>query len=256
METAVKGWFTILEAQFSLRSITVSTTKFYHVVAALPPDVIAKLPPATLDSADYDALKTDVVSMFEKTKPELFESLMKSSTITGKPSVFLQEMLSIAKQIGIDDQLVRHKFLQALPHNIAPVIASQKELKLEQLGKLADELMPLLNAAQSVNTVASNYNAAGRSSSPAHARKPQNFNTPRRGNHQNKNLGLTPYANDQLPKICRAHIFYASKARTCKPWCKWPGTNSNVQFLPNSRAGSPNSSRNSSPERINNNSEN
>ena len=37
------------------------------------------------------------------------------------------------------------KFLQALLSTISPVIATQKELNLTQLGKLADKLTPLLN---------------------------------------------------------------------------------------------------------------
>ena len=32
METAVIGWFTILEAQFHSRNVTASKTKFYEVV--------------------------------------------------------------------------------------------------------------------------------------------------------------------------------------------------------------------------------
>ena len=54
-------------------------------------------------------------------------------------------MLSIAKRIGIGEEIVIHKFFQAIPATIFSVIASQKELSLTQLGKLADELMPLLN---------------------------------------------------------------------------------------------------------------
>ena len=54
-------------------------------------------------------------------------------------------MLSIAKRIGIGEEIVIHKFLQARPAKISPVIASQKELNPTQLGKLADKLMPLLN---------------------------------------------------------------------------------------------------------------
>ena len=69
---------------------------------------------------------------------------MSTTTITGHPSTYLQEMLSIAKRIGIREEIVIHKFLQAQPATISPVIASQKELSPTQLGKLADELMHCL----------------------------------------------------------------------------------------------------------------
>lgn len=38
-----------------------------------------------------------------------------------------------------------HKFLQALPSWIASVIISQRDLTPASVGKLVDELMPLLN---------------------------------------------------------------------------------------------------------------
>ena len=49
METAVNGWFSILEAQFHLRNITASTTKFYTV---------AKIPITILESKKIRGNKT------------------------------------------------------------------------------------------------------------------------------------------------------------------------------------------------------
>ena len=43
-ETAVESWFAIMEAQFSLAKVTESATKFYHVLSALPPQTVMKLP--------------------------------------------------------------------------------------------------------------------------------------------------------------------------------------------------------------------
>ena len=145
METAVNGWFSILEAQFHLRNITASTTKFYTVISSLPAEVVAKIPITILESKKYEEIKQSLIEAHERTKPELLDKLMSTTSITGRPSTYLQEMLSIAKRIGIGEEIVIHKFLQALPATISPVIASQKELSPTQLGKLADELMPLLN---------------------------------------------------------------------------------------------------------------
>ena len=49
METTVNGWFSILEAQFHLRNITASTTKFYTVISSLPTEVVAKIPITILE---------------------------------------------------------------------------------------------------------------------------------------------------------------------------------------------------------------
>ena len=145
METAVNGWITILEAQFHLRNVTASKTKFYAVVSSLPAKEVGKLPNAILASQDYEELKRTLIEPHEQTKPELLEISMSATTISGRPSAYLHEMLSVAKRIGISDNIVTHKFQQALPSTISPVIASQKNLNHTQLGRLADKLMPLLN---------------------------------------------------------------------------------------------------------------
>ena len=110
METAVNGWFSILEAQFHLRNITASTTKFYTVISSLPAEVVAKIP-IILESKKYEEIKQSLIEAYERTKPELLDKLMSTTTITGHPSTYLQEMLSIAKRIGIGEEIVIHKFL-------------------------------------------------------------------------------------------------------------------------------------------------
>ena len=61
METAVNRWFTILEAQFHLRNMTASKTKFYTVISSLPFEEVGKLPNATLASQNYEELKRTLI---------------------------------------------------------------------------------------------------------------------------------------------------------------------------------------------------
>ena len=56
METTVKGWFTIIKAQFHLRNMTALKTKSYTVISSLLAKEIAKLPNATLESQIYEPL--------------------------------------------------------------------------------------------------------------------------------------------------------------------------------------------------------
>ncbi len=228
METAVNGWFTILEAQFHLRNVTTSKTKFYTVISSLPAEEVCKLPNTTLASQDYEELKRILIESHEQTKPELLEKLMSATTISGRPSAYLHEMLSVAKRIDIGEDIVRHKFLQALPPEIAPVIASQKDLNPTQLGRLADELMPLLNNDKAcfVQRPLSTQNSAQTSYKGKYS---QNTSVP---------LNVRPYRDNQRTKICRAHIYFANEARTCKPWCRWP-KKKDLQMLPSSRPATP-----------------
>ena len=235
MEGAVAGWFQILEAQFTLKGITQSSTKFLHVLATLPANIVCKIPEPIITSNKYDELKSAVLSIYEETKPELLDKLMSTSTLSGRPSIYLSEMLRVANRIGVGDSIVRHKFLQSLPDSVRPVIAAQQELPVVQLGKLADNLLPYFNK-QNVFQV-----ERSQTRSPNH-RSEDNSRTP---------IGLRPFSQDQRPKVCRAHIYFGDKARNCKSWCRWP-SKSGCRILPNSRSASPSSttsSRPSSPNR-------
>ena len=138
IETAAESWFAILEAQFHLRGITSEETRFWHTLAALPPELITKLPTEETTSKIFTSLKAAVLSIHEDTKPELFEKLISTTKLTGKPSLFLNELMQTARMIGVGEDLVRHKFLQALNPSISTALAAQKDLTLVQLGKLAD----------------------------------------------------------------------------------------------------------------------
>ena len=41
---AVDAWFSIIESQFELKSITVSSTKFHNALSHMPPNIVSKIP--------------------------------------------------------------------------------------------------------------------------------------------------------------------------------------------------------------------
>lgn len=232
MESAVPGWFTIIESQFHLRNITTQTTKFFNVISSLPADLVAKLPTTVLADKNYESLKTTVIDIYEKTKPELFEKLISSSgtkPMTGRPSLYLRELQVLGVKIGVGEDIIRHKFVQALPANIAPALAAQKDLTLTQIGNLADELMPLSKQHEPV---------------PAYIQAiPQPTKTQPVYNSQSSTpsnipYGLRPYNPDQRPRVCKSHIYFGVRAKTCKPWCEWPDKTS-CRLQPSSRPASP-----------------
>lgn len=266
IDTNPSAYFSIIEAQFHLKNITLSSTKFYNVISALPPDVVGRLSPTVLAAADYNTLKDAVKSIYEKTKPEILNKLMKHHSISGRPSLYLNEMINLAQQIELGDDIVRHKFIEALPPSISAIVASQKGLNLTQLGELADELLPYFNL-QSANAVRSDqfhpstanavqnnshysqsYSNKGPSENSGRHNYSHSNNNNRRDNYSNSNknndqmsslpLGIRPYSSNQRPVVCRAHLYYGPKARTCKPWCRWLNKDA-CKVLPNSRPSSP-----------------
>ena len=195
---------------------------------------MAKLQPTLLDGRNYDQLKTAVIASYESTKPELFEKLISKTTMSGRPSVYLQELSATASKIGVGQDIVRHKFIQASPSAITPVLAAQKSLTLDQLGSLADELMPYFNdRVMHVNKPREHQPDLSSSST-------RQFN--KESNYQNFNSaiskGIRPFSTNQRPKICRFHLYYAERANKCTQWCHWPNKN-NCQIQPPSRPSSP-----------------
>lgn len=219
-ESSAGAWFLIMEAQFRLGRLTIDSTKFYHVLSSLPASLIERLPMEAKTSESYDALKAAVTEHVEKSKPELFESLITEYTLTGRPSIYLSQLRTTAGKVGVGDDFVRHKFMQSLPATIAPVLAAQPTLNLEGLGRLADELVSLVGK----NTHQSSHVTTACSYSPKINRSP--------------NMGLQPFHDKQRPRVCRSHIFFGREARNCKPWCAWPDKN-RCRIEPASRSNSP-----------------
>ena len=225
-DTNPNAFFCIIEARFELKNVTVSSTKFFNVLAALPAEVVSRLP------VSYDSLKQVFISLYDKSKPELLNRLMKNHSISGRPSLYLNEMITLADRTEIGE-VVRHQFIQALPPSISPVIASQKDLSLSQLGLLADELLPYFNS-NTVNAVQPfrNFNMTNKDpSKTSYNRVPGTSNS-------SLPLNIRPFSPDQRPRICRAHIYFGQTGRTCKEWCKWPDKR-NCSILPRSRPTSP-----------------
>ena len=225
MLAAVDGWFVICEAQFELGNISNEITRFYHIPCNLPPDLISNRPTTIITSKSFTKLRESVISMHEQSKPELFNRLIGATTMTGKPSRYLKELMATASKIGVGEELMRHKFIQALPTEITPVIAAVKNASVYELGTLADEIVPFFNQKYVHNVTApppSRFNRHTVSSSAA----------PR------INYNLRPFYEVQKPQICRGHLYFADKSRTCKPWCKWL-QKSNCKIMPTSRSSLP-----------------
>ena len=197
--TAPGAWFAILEAQFLIAGMKNSATKFYTALSHLPPQTVASISESIITSADYDQLKKAVIGHHESTKPELFDQFLRNTTLSGRPSHHLQEMRRIASKVGVTDDFLRHRFQQALPGNIAPIIASQPSLDLDAVGKLADELVSLF-PRDDVCAIKNTHNHHPLISHPS---TPQTQNS----NYRKPDLTLTPFSDGQRSKLCRSHIF-------------------------------------------------
>lgn len=229
----LKGYFSILEAQFGIAGITSDVTMFFHALSGMSPEVVIKLPTDILEARSYIKLKENLVDFYTETKAELVEKFMQATPLQGRPSHFLTAMQIEASKVGISDDLVRHKFLQCLPITVAQILMPHEDMTLQNLAKLADQILPL-SVSRGTDQGATSFAAhRGQFNSRQHTDivKDSQF------------LGdfnsVKPFHKGQRPRICRAHIYYADFAKSCKVWCKYPSKSKDLQILPNSRASSP-----------------
>ena len=244
-ETSVTRWFTIVESQFVLAKITVPSTKFHHILATLPLRVMNQLSDDVITSMDYDRLKQALITLFTRSKPELFDSLLDQHNIMcDKPSTYLRDLRRIAAQLGVDDAFLRLKFLKALPNNIRPLLVTYDEsTSLEELARVADTLLAYgthVNVASSASVSL----VAGRSSDlRTDLSQGDNRGSNFRDNIYGKPsvpIGVRTFHDSQRPQVCRYHLYYGNKAKSCKKWCMLSSTSTNV--LPDSRPPSRSSS--------------
>ena len=257
--TAVETWFDIIECQFALAKITQNQTKFNHVVGALPADVVYQVPREIFRKSNYDEFKETVIAVYEKSKSEIFHKLISTTSMSGRPSSNLRELLHLAEKAGVGEDIVRHKFIQTLPPSIAPVVASQKNIALTDIGNLADELLPLskeplyhvqvnenINPQQQINYTQKHYSQRSDFRPTFTEQYSQQGNSSRPDNNRQKfqrgptleQAGYRPSHQNQRPKVCWSHVFYGTRAKFCMPWCQWPEKTS-CKLQPNSRSSSP-----------------
>ncbi|KRX36597.1 Retrovirus-related Pol polyprotein from transposon [Trichinella murrelli] len=142
-------WFAQAEAQFALRHVSASLTKYYHVIASLPdsvaPDVDDLLEPA--GDAPYETLKRRLLERYGESDDDRFNALMNSARAGDtKPSQLLREMRrNCGKDLDPNTCFFKKLFLQRLPLNIQMILRANTYSNIEEMANKADELIALSN---------------------------------------------------------------------------------------------------------------
>ncbi|MEL6607085.1 MAG: hypothetical protein AAFP88_02425 [Bacteroidota bacterium] len=202
-------------------------TKFHTVVAALPEDVACSL---DFSHTDYDSLKASLIESLKANKHQMIEEALSSMSLSGKrPTQLIVDIKRKFSDIGltVDDAIVKSRLLSAFPQNLRSTLVGHDNLPLEQYAKVADSML----AVSSKETpFVGHVSSSSEPREQYHPRGQQRFQR-------------RPFSQ-QRPKICNAHIYYASKARTCRAWCQWPAKKGEI--IPSGKQ-TPYQSRSSSP---------
>ena len=204
-----------MESQFVLAGITNDTTKYHHVLSAIPEDVAINLP---MDIDDYSSLKESITQVYQKSETELIEDALGTISLDGqKPSVcFLRIQHLLSKcHLTMDNDVIKHRRMQAMPISTRSSLSAHLDVPPNKFAKLADTIYSYSKDTFQDNT---HVYATQHSSSSSYTRQPQL--TPR---NSTDDYNIQPFSPGQRPKNCRFHLFFANSAKNCKPWWKWPG---------------------------------
>lgn len=137
-------WFAMVEGSFLGSRVTSETTKFAHIIAALPPrfatevkDIIISPPAAD----PYTQLKTQLIKRLCATQEEKTRQLLEREEIGDrKPSQFLRHLQSLA-DTTISESLIKTLWMSRLPKCVQVALAIVKDQSLTDLASHADSII-------------------------------------------------------------------------------------------------------------------
>lgn len=226
-----EAWFRMLDAQFSLRNITSEVTRFNHLICQLPEDVASVLLTADTQPS-YTEMKAAVLQMLQKSQQDKINELLDVADLGGdKPSVFIKRLNAKMSQCGLhqNPDMIKATLLRCLPPELRVQLSGFQDQSPEHLASIADSMLAI-------------HQSSGARIGAVQKEFPTRY--------QSQSSSVAPFRPGQRPVICRAHLYYGARARTCRRWCQFPrqqGSHQPRLLGPNERT--PLQSRSNSPER-------
>ncbi len=225
-------WFRKLESKFRICNISHSSTKYDHLLLALPTEVCSNINDSLEENDEnatdaYEQLKALLVSRYTKDHWAGAFKLLKYSEIGDmKPSDMMRQMKALLSTDDRPGTYFMASFLLLLPSDMIDRLIAKDFKDCTKMAEYAD----LLYSRRRTNTIAAvntNYKAAINAISGGRRREfsPHDWRRERRspsrpGHSCRKTLG--PYKEDS--DIYYFHTTYGNKSRKCKPRCQWiPG---------------------------------
>ena len=216
-------WFLSLEAQFHVKHVTSQSTKYFHVLSALPPEVIstiadiAKHPP---EDRPYDALKASLLNRLDITDRERVRRLLHTADLGDrKPTQLLRYMRSLIGSFSVDDNFLKEMWFQRLPTQLQANLVVAQDRKLDSLAELADTTWELYQAPSLPSTTTSDSRIANIENELATLRS--SLGRVHLRGHSRSPSPTTSRKRPQAAPVCWYHAKYGNDARQCRPPCRF-----------------------------------
>ncbi|KRZ65364.1 hypothetical protein T10_9979 [Trichinella papuae] len=226
-------WFAQAEAQFYLRHVSASLTKYFYVISSLldsvTPDVDDLLEP--VGDNPYETLKSRLLERYGQSDDDRFNALTTPTAVGDmKPSQILREMRrNCGKDLDPNTFFFQKVFLQRLPLNIQMILRANTCPNVEEMAKKADELLALnSNSPNSVYAVKEQSGDRAQILEQRIADLEERF---RSLNRQPRHRSQTPSPRRQnssrtrqrTSSVCYYHQKFGAQARKCRSPCRYQG---------------------------------
>lgn len=222
-------WFLQVESQFVVANITLDSTKFHAVVAALNTQVlncvkdIIRQPPA---QNAYVTLKDRVLQHFAQTESSKLNLLLKDLQLGSKrPSHLLNEMENLASK-SMDQEMLRMLWSQRLPANVQQILSVCKA-PLPELALIADKILDVSDNAVPLSAISNNDSGLIQLTSEIADLKKlilrsRRFRSNSRVRHgRSREARSTSKASEQAKRFCWYHFRFGKNAKKCIDPCAW-----------------------------------
>jgi len=216
---SAEAWFIQVEAQFALKGVTTSSTKFYYCVSAFNQDTanqvldLIKSPPAV---GPYEALKNRLLKLFALDDYQRYEAIS-NLPLSGdmKPSRLMSNMLALLPAGHEPCFFLKGAFLKRLPADIGAHLIRDDFSDPISFALKADEIYQSRVASNPVYAVSSSPEDSVNAVRSSGSSRPRRSATPHTGNRQDN--------RSQSPTMCYYHRTWASQAKKCRAPCSWSG---------------------------------
>jgi hypothetical protein len=226
-------WFYQAECAFNRARITVSHTKYEHVVMRLPAavsiSVRALLLGVTAETEDpYEQLKTRLIADFGKTRWQRAFSLLDHPDVGDRrPSRLMGDMLALLPAGEPAGTLFLAMYLRRLPASMRDHLATADFATPAEMAAHADLLWDA-RSSQSASAIEMPIAAiSGRATSPRGSDRGRSPDRQRgqRGRGGGRGRGRGGRRQQTPGRICDAHKKYGAEAYSCFPPCTWQAEN-------------------------------
>ena len=216
---SAEAWFIQVEAQFALKGVTTSSTKFYYCVSAFNQDTanqvldLIKSPPAV---GPNEALKNRLLKLFALDDYQRYEAIS-NLPLSGdmKPSRLMSNMLALLPAGHEPCFFLKGAFLKRLPADIRAHLIRDDFSDPISFALKADEIYQSRVASNPVYAVSSSPEDSVNAVRSSGSSRPRRSATPHTGNRQDN--------RSQSPTMCYYHRTWASQAKKCRAPCSWSG---------------------------------